>query len=136
MSPAEHERRFRQSMEAYSRGDFEAALAAFHPDIEWIPDTRIMPDPTLYRGHEGVVRFWETWAEVIDSMALEIESCRALDDSRVLAITRATGRGAGSGAAVASRSFAQLVEFEDGLAVRVRLFGDVRSALAEAGLAR
>jgi hypothetical protein len=51
----------------------------------------------------------------------------------VLAVTRAHGKGAGSGAEVESGSFAQLADYEDGLAVRVRLFGDERRALAAAG---
>jgi hypothetical protein len=52
----------------------------------------------------------------------------------VLARARARGKGAGSGAEVASSSFAELAEFEDGLVVRVRLFADERHALAAVGL--
>lgn len=125
---------FRGAMEAYSRGEFDRALAAFHPDIEWSVDAAIQPDPETYRGHEGVQRFWGTWGEVIDEMRLEVEECRALDERRVLAITRAAGTGAGSGAEVQSSRFAELAEFEDGLVVRVRLFGSVRRALAAAGV--
>jgi uncharacterized protein len=131
---AEHERSFREGIEAYSRGDFEAALEGFHPEIEWAAELDLMPDAEVYRGHEGVRRFWEEWAEVIEGMSLEIEQCSAVDDARVLAVTRASGRGAGSGAAVASGRFAQLAEFSDGQVVRVRLFGDVRRARAAAGL--
>jgi ketosteroid isomerase-like protein len=131
---AELARQFRASMEAYSRGDFDAALVTFHPEVEWIPDSRVMPDGTVYHGHEGVRCFWETWAEVIDDMELEIESCEAIDDSRVLAVTRARGRGTGSGAGVTSGRFAQLAEYRDRKAVRVWLFGDVRRARAAAGL--
>jgi ketosteroid isomerase-like protein len=127
---AENERRWRSGMEAYSRGDYEGALRYFHPEIEWIPDRSVMPDATVYRGHEGVRRFWETWAEVIEGMRLEIESCETTPDGRVLAVTRAVGRGAGSGAAVASRAFAQVAEFEEGMVVRVWLFGDPRRARA------
>jgi hypothetical protein len=74
------------------------------------------------------------WGEVMDEMTLEIDECRALDDRHVLAVTRAHGKGAGSGAEVESSSFAQLAEFEDGLVVRVRLFASERRALAAAGL--
>lgn len=130
---AAHERSFRVGMEAYSRGDYEAALAGFHPEIEWSSETDLVPDAQSYHGHEGVRRFWAEWAEVIEGMAIEVEECRALDGSWVLAVTRASGTGAGSGAAVASRSFAQLAQFRDGLVVRVRLFGDVNRALAAVG---
>ena len=121
-------------MEAYSRGDYEAALEAFHPDIEWSAETDLVPDAQVYRGHEGVRRFWAEWAEVIEGMSLEIEECRAVDDELGARRDRASGTGAGSGAAVASGSFAQLAQFRDGEVVRVRLFGDVRRARAAAGV--
>ncbi len=134
MSRQELEQRFRQGMEAYSRGDFEAAVEGFHPDIEWIAHTGLVPDAATYRGHDGVRRFWAMWAEVMEGMSLEIEECRALDDSQVLAVTRAHATGAGSGAPVASGRFAQLGEFHDGQVVRVRLYGDVGQALQAAGV--
>jgi ketosteroid isomerase-like protein len=130
----EHERSFREGMEAYSRGDYDAALEGFDPEIEWTADVDLVPDAEVYRGHAGVRRFWTTWAEVIEGMQLDIEECNAVDDHTVLAVTRASGRGAGSGAAVASGRFAQVAEFSEGLVVRVRLFGDVRRARAAAGL--
>jgi ketosteroid isomerase-like protein len=134
VSREENARRFREGMEAYSRGDYETALVGFHPDIEWSVETDLVPDAGIYRGHHGVRRFWTEWAEVIKGLTLEIEDCRAIDDEWVLAITRASGTGAGSGASVASGSFAQLAQFRDDQVVRVRLFGDVRHARAAAGL--
>jgi ketosteroid isomerase-like protein len=120
---------FRRGMEAYSRGDYDAALDGFDPDIEWSVQTSLAPDATTYHGREGVKRFWNTWAEAISGMALEIEECRRIGQNRVLAITRAHGTGAGSGAPVASRRFAQIADFRDGRVVRVRLYGNVAKAL-------
>jgi ketosteroid isomerase-like protein len=134
MSREQNERRFREGMEAYSRGDYDTALVGFHPDIEWSAETDLVPDAAIYRGHEGVRRFWAEWAEVIEGMTLEIEECNAIDDDWVLAVTRSSGRGVGSGVAVESGSFAQLAQFRDGQVVRVRLFGDVRHARAAAGI--
>lgn len=125
---------FRRGMEAYSRGEYEAAVAGFHPAIEWSVHASVAPDATTYHGHEGVKRFWETWAEAISGMALEIEECRRVDENRVLAITRAQGTGAGSGAPVASGRFAQIADFQDGVVVRVRLYGNVAYALEAVGL--
>jgi ketosteroid isomerase-like protein len=130
---AAHERAFRRGMEAYSRGDYDRALEGFHPEIEWSAETDLVPDAGVYRGHEGVRRFWAEWAEAIEEVSLDVEECRALDDEWVLAVTRATGTGAGSGVTVASGSFAQLAQFRDGQVVRVRLFGDVKRALDAAG---
>lgn len=121
--------RFRRGMEAYSRGDYEAALEGFDPTIEWSVHRTLVLDAGVYHGHEGVKRFWTAWEEAISGMALEIEECRCVGEDRVLAIVRAHGRGAGSGAPVASGRFAQIAEFREGLVVRVRLFGDVQHAL-------
>ena len=126
--------RFRAGMEAYSRGDFDEAVAGFHPNIEWAVDSSLQPDAETFRGHDGVKRFWGMWAEAIEGMGLEIEECRALDERRVFAVVRAHGKGAGSGVEVQSTSFAELAEFERGLVVRVRLFASARRALAAAGV--
>jgi hypothetical protein len=67
-------------------------------------------------------------------MTLLIEECRCLGQNRVLAIARAHGTGAGSGAPVASGRFAQIAEFREGRVVRVRLYGNVAQALEAAGL--
>lgn len=91
-------------------------------------------DATTYHGHEGVKQFWETWAEAISGIALEIEECRCVGQNRVLAIIRAHGTGAGSGAPVASGRFAQIADFRNGRVVRVRLYGGVEPALEAAGL--
>ena len=125
---------FRSSIEAYNRRAYDAAVANFDPAIEWSVDASVAPDATTYHGHEGVKRFWEAWAEAISGMELEIEECRPIGEDRVLAITRAHGLGAGSGAPVRSPQFAQVAEFRHRLVIRVRLYGDVQSALEAAGL--
>ncbi len=125
---------FRRAMEAYSRGDYEAAVAGFDPAIEWSVHASLAPDATTYHGREGVKRFWETWAEAISDVALEIEECRCVGENQVLAITRAHGTGAGSGAPVASGRFAQIADFRDGRVIRVRLYGAVAAALEAAGV--
>jgi ketosteroid isomerase-like protein len=125
---------FRHAMEAYSRGDYDAAVVDFAPAIEWSVHESLAPDATTYHGHEGVKRFWDTWAEAISGMELEVEECRPVGQDRVLAITRAHGMGAGSGAPVASGRFAQVADFSDGRVTRVRLYGGVAPALKALGL--
>jgi ketosteroid isomerase-like protein len=125
---------FRRAMEAYSRGEYDAAVLDFDPAIEWSVDLSVTPDATTYHGHEGVKRFWETWAEAISGMELEIEECRGVGPDRVLAIIRARGTGAGSGAPVASPRFAEIADFRNGRVVKVRVYGGVAAALEAAGL--
>jgi ketosteroid isomerase-like protein len=134
MSQENLETIFRHAIEAYSRGDYDGAVVNFDPAIEWSVHESVAPDATTYHGHDGVKRFWETWAEAISRMELEIEECRRIGPDQVLAITRAHGMGAGSGVPVASARFAQVADFRDGRVVRVRLYGGVEPALEAAGL--
>jgi ketosteroid isomerase-like protein len=125
---------FRRAMEAYSRGDYDDAVAGFDTDIEWSVHGSLAPDAATYRGHDGVKRFWGEWEEAISGMVLEIEECRPVGPDRVLAVTRAHGTGAGSGAPVESGRFAQIADFREGRVVRVRLYGNVAHALKALGL--
>jgi ketosteroid isomerase-like protein len=135
MSQADMAASFCRGMEAYNRGDYDAAVAGFDPRVEWSVHESLAPDATTYHGHEGVKRFWRTWAEAISDMTLEIVECRAVEPNKVLAVTRAHGTGAGSGAPVVSGRFAQVADFKDGLVVRVRLYGSLAKALEAEGLA-
>jgi ketosteroid isomerase-like protein len=49
----------RRSFEAFSRGDFETALAAHHPDVEWCTAAD-EPDSQVYSGIDGVRRLIAT----------------------------------------------------------------------------
>jgi ketosteroid isomerase-like protein len=52
----------RRSLEALARGDFDAAFAAHHPDIEWRTAVD-EPDSQIYRGIEGLRRLVAAIAE-------------------------------------------------------------------------
>jgi len=131
MAESENVALVRAIIESFGAGDLEFPFAHYDPDIVW---ENFSPSPAgmdeVYEGHEGVRRFWAEWAEVISGVTLDVDECRTVRHNIVLVVARASGTGAGSGASVASRSFAQLAEFRDGQVVRVRLFGDVKRALA------
>lgn len=120
----------RRAMEDYSRGDWEAALRNFHPGISWEAGSDLMFDARDYRGHDGVRQFWGEWADLFPDFRLDIEECAEVGKERVLAVTRASGTGAASGAPVRSPRFAQIFYFEGGKVVRVRLYASRRAAEA------
>jgi len=66
------EKIFRHAMEAYSRGEYDEAAVSFDAAIEWSVHESAAPDAATYHGHDGVKRFWDTWAEAISGMELEI----------------------------------------------------------------
>lgn len=116
----------RGGIEAFSRGDFDAALIGFDPDIEWEVGPDLLPDGQTYRGHEGVLEFWHTWHQLFNPTRLEIEECTDLGDDRVCVITRISGEGAGSGVPVESPRFVQTYEFRGDTVVAVRLHAGER----------
>jgi ketosteroid isomerase-like protein len=129
--PQDNVEAIRKGIEAYSRGDFQETLDGFHPDVVWEVGADVVPDARTYVGHEGVREFWETWADVFPVLRLDVEECWAVDERRVVAVTRAHGTGSGSGISVRSARFSQIFDFRGDKVSRVRLHASKRAALAE-----
>lgn len=75
--------------DAFRRGDFETALDAYHPDVEW--DGRNIPDGVLGRGHAAVVDHARRWAAIWDDWTVEVEDLQEPAPGVVLAFTRERG---------------------------------------------
>ena len=63
----------RRSFEAFQRGDYEAAMVALDPGIEY--DLTHFPDGQIYLGHDGVreafriwLGAWEDYRQVLDEL--------------------------------------------------------------------
>jgi ketosteroid isomerase-like protein len=130
--PQENVKRVRDAVEAINRGDFDAALDAAHPDLEW-RTLDAFPDAGTYRGPEGVREFFRAWLDTFRGFRLHLEKCVPVDEHRVLAILRVSGEGAESGVEVESPAFSQLLEFHDGQLIRSRMFQTESEALEAAG---
>jgi uncharacterized protein len=110
--------------------DSERAAEFTHPEVEWIPDSRVGEGPV--RGRENVIRFFADRAEMFDQLLTEIERCWEKDD-QVVAFIRVTGSGQASGAQVDIR-IGHLWTVRDGVVVRGEGYGDRSKALEAAGL--
>jgi hypothetical protein len=51
----------RRHIDAYESGDYEASLAAYHPEL--VCDASARPEGRVYRGREGVAEAIRVWAE-------------------------------------------------------------------------
>ncbi len=104
-----------------------------HPEVEWISEVSRLVDgsETVYRGVEGMRRYWDEWHSVWD-VTISVEEIRDLGDI-VLAFGRVQTRGGASGVDL-ERPVAFLYEFEDGLARRVRSYLEPEKALEAVGL--
>ena len=131
--PEENVETVRKAVEAFNRGDFDAALRRMHPDIEWqTPDT--FPDAGTYRGREAVGKFWQTWRDTFRGFRLHLEECVPVGEHYVLATFRVSGEGTGSGIGVESPQVFQLGEVRDGQVIWVGMFLSESEALEAAGL--
>ena len=125
---------FKRGIAAWNRGDIDATLDVFDPEVEWRPTFQRLlgGDTAVYRGRHGVREFLqdldETWAE----LPIEITEIRDLGE-RIVAIGHLRGRGKQSGAELES-SIGYVVEFKNGKVIRMDDYLDHQEALEAAGL--
>jgi ketosteroid isomerase-like protein len=122
----------REAVEAFNRGDLDAALERMHPDIEW-QTLDAFPDAGTYRGREAVREFWQTWRDTFRGFRLHLEECAPVGEHHVLATFRVSGEGAGSGVGVESPMVFQLGEVRDGRVIWVGMFSTEDEAREAAG---
>ena len=116
--------------EAFDGGDYEAALEALAPDIEY--DLSHFPDGGVYRGRDGVQEAFRIWLGTWeDYRQVRDEFVDAGDE--VIVSVREYGRGKGSGLALERRTFG-VWTVRDGRAVRIRFYSTMADALEAVGL--
>jgi ketosteroid isomerase-like protein len=120
----------RRHIDAYGSGDYDAALAAYHPEV--VCDATVRPEGRIYRGREGVAEAIRVWAGTWDEWRWEIEE---LIDARekVLMVVREFARGKGSGVNVVQQTF-WVYTLRGGQIVHAEVLVDRDKALEAAGL--
>lgn len=116
--------------EAFLRNDFEAALSAFEPDVEW--DGTNLPDGKVSRGLDAVVEHLTKWAETWETWEIELEQVIDAGGDQVIAFIRERGR-TKSGLEVNERH-SELYTVRDGKIGYRKGFSDADEALSVAGL--
>jgi ketosteroid isomerase-like protein len=121
----------REYMEAYNRRDFDAAVASFHPEVDWVLPA--MQESDSCKGPEEIKRFWEGLDETFEEFQLEpLEFVDAGD--QVAVRLRYYGRGKGSGAELDSEMYHHVGTFRDGKMVRIEYVTSWEEALEVAGM--
>jgi ketosteroid isomerase-like protein len=121
----------RAFIDAYNRRDFDAAVADFHPELEWVLPA--MQESDSCTGPEEVRRFWEGLDETFDELRLDPQELVDAGD-RVAVRLRFFGRGTGSGAELDTEMYHQVTTFRDGIMVRIEYFTSWPAAREAAGL--
>jgi ketosteroid isomerase-like protein len=116
---------------AYNRRDFAAAVADFHPEVEWVLPAHQRSDSCC--GPEEIMRFWEGLDETFEELRLDPQESVDGGD-RVAVRLRYYGRGKGSGLELETEMYHQVTTFRDGTIVRVEYVTSWEEALEAAGL--
>jgi ketosteroid isomerase-like protein len=123
----------RRWLDAGNRADFDAWLSGFAPEAEWHTSGRFA-DRGVYRGREGLTRYWAETREDIDELRTSASEIRATGGKVFVAATL-TGRGRQSKARFEERAWL-VATCREALVVRVEAFLDPDEALEAAGLSR
>ena len=122
----------RAAYEAYARGDFAAAAAAYAPDIEW-DVRRFRPDVEMHRGTqeqaEGILSWRDAWRDHF----FEVESLTEAGDD-IVAVIHEGGVGKASGVPVRLR-YGQIVTVREGKIAKTVVYRDPDEAFRDAGIA-
>jgi ketosteroid isomerase-like protein len=126
----EHVDLVHRNLDAWRRGDIDAWLETAHPEAEYVSAVarQVEGKDVVYRGHDGLRRYWDEWRSVWD-VNVWITETRDLGDT-VMLIGRVQAQGEASGVDLEA-PIALVFEFEDGLARRARTYFSVEEALQE-----
>ncbi len=116
----------------FEAGDRDSWRSYFDPDVIWDTSASQMLMSGVYRGHEGVERFFADWLAVWEDYTVENREYIDAGDSVVL-VFRQHGRGRGSGVPT-ERDFFSVYDLRRGKVTRFRLFESRAAALEAAGL--
>jgi ketosteroid isomerase-like protein len=121
---------FWRSCEAFDRGDYNRALDAIDPEVEY--DLTHFPEGRVYHGHDGIREAFRVWLGAFDEYRQDREVIATSDDSLVIAV-KEHGRGKASRAEVVRTTYG-LWTMRAGRAIRIIFFETRDEALEAAGL--
>ena len=123
----------RASWDAWARGDTDALLEFYDPEVEWDMSHSYVPDMGVFHGHDGIREFFREWRAFFAEYYAEPEEFVDAGDT-VIVRARQGGRGRASTVGVEMPTYWQLYRLRDGRAVRVEIYRDESEALEAAGL--
>jgi ketosteroid isomerase-like protein len=122
-------RRFTQ---AFNERDMDALHGLIGPDFEWTPYLAALIETTVYRGHDGVQRYFDDADAAWESIQVRLDELREIDD-RIVVFGELHGQGRASRLEV-DVSLAWIAESRAGKLVRLETYSTKGAALEAAGL--
>jgi ketosteroid isomerase-like protein len=112
---------------------YEQAIELVDDEFEMVTTAELASEPDVYRGPDGVRRWWESFLDVMEWVRLEVEQLHPVDDSRALLEFVIHTRGRASGIETDQRAVG-LATAREGKLYRLAFFTDLERARAAAGL--
>jgi ketosteroid isomerase-like protein len=122
----------RRGYESFNRGDIDAILHFYDPEVELYPGIRAPDQNTRYSGHEGIKDFFRGAIEAWERVTVEPKEAIECGDNQVLSIDR--WRFFGREGIEIDTELPTLFSFQAGLVVRIDGFTDKSEALEAVGL--
>ena len=122
----------RQIFEVFNGEDIELILALTHPDFELEVPPDLSAEPDIYRGHDGMRRYWESFRDAMEEIRIEPEGFWDAGEAVVVAM-RVTAKGRRTAIAVEQRTAGTWTICE-GKVIRVRAYASLSEALEAVGL--
>lgn len=120
-------------LDAFNSGDVELILTFVDPRFEVSIPAEVSAEPDTYRGHEGVRRYFETFAEAMADIRFGAERVWTAGADDLVVELRLTATGRQTGIPVEQRVFL-VWTVREGKALRVETYASLAPALASAGL--
>ena len=118
----------------FEAGDRDSWQPYFDPEAIWDTSASEMLMSGVYRGHEGIERFFRDWLAVWDDYRIEHREFIDAGES-VVVVFRQWGRGRGSGVET-ERDFFGVYDLRGGKVVRYHQYESRAEALEAAGLSQ
>jgi len=123
----------REVLAAWNSHDFERWLACWDATCEWLPRLRGQVEGTqIYRGHDGLRRYWQEDDSVWATFLVEFGDVRAVGD-QVIATGTGTARGKESGVEITT-PLAMRFQVTERKIIRGESYLDVNEAFEAVGL--
>ncbi len=122
----------RRLYERFNRGDIDALLQSYDPEVELYPGIRTPDQDTRYSGHQGMKEFFRDATEAWETVTVEPKELIECGGNRILTIDR--WRFFGREGIEIDVELPTLFSFRDGFIVRIDGFTDKAEALEAAGL--
>jgi ketosteroid isomerase-like protein len=119
----------RASIDAFNRGDLDAALAQADPEVV-IRDKERTGE--TFKGHASFRKFAAEWLETIDDYRIEVTEWLEPVEDVVVAVARQSGRGKVSGIEIAD-DINLLYRFSAGKIIEYAIYSRREDALEAAG---